>query len=97
MDSVDLLQPAASWYIGQCQPVDGAIALAIGSFAGCRRRGDAGNLFGLEEPQFSQIEGRHAGRIEDVFAEDGYGRVLDGGEVEGNKVLGKQIQDQLAF
>lgn len=97
VDSVDLLQPTTSWCLGQRQPVDGAVALAVGPFAGCRGRGDARKSLSLEEAEFSQVEGRHAGCIEDVFAEDRYGRVLDGGEVEGNEILGKQVQDRLAL
>lgn len=91
LHAVDFLQANTTGDIGQGQPIHGSKAMAVGALAGFGRGGDAGESLGAQQALGAEVEHRHAGRVEDVAAEFGHLGLLDGGDVEGDEVLGDEV------
>lgn len=96
LDAVDFLQANAARRVRQREPVDRAIALAVGALACGRWRGDVGEFLRFQQARGAEVEGGDAGGVEVVVAEDGDRGSFDDGEVEGDEVFGYQVEDDQA-
>lgn len=71
--------------------------MPIGALARRLRGRNARDLLRAEDALGAEVEDGDAGGVEEVFAEDRDGGVLEDAEIEGDEVLGEEVQDRLGF